>query len=162
MPSGVYDRKKSDSAERFWAKVDKSGDCWLWTGAVSPRGYGRFWHEGKMVVAHRFAYSLVAIIPEGHDVDHRHTCPKRCVRPDHLRAATRKQNMENYAGLRVNNTSGVLGVVWFGRKSRWRGQVKHHGKVYHVGYFRDLAEAEAAVIAKRLELFTHNDADRLL
>lgn len=29
--------------ERFWAKVDKSGECWLWTSAISPGGYGAFW-----------------------------------------------------------------------------------------------------------------------
>lgn len=33
-------------------------------------------------------------------------------------------------------------------------------KYVHVGYFTVKAEAEAAVIAKRNELFTHNDADR--
>ena len=21
--------------DRFWAKVDRSGDCWLWTGALA-------------------------------------------------------------------------------------------------------------------------------
>jgi len=29
-----------------------------------------------------------------------------------------------------------------------------------VGRFRDLGEAEKAVVARRNELFTHNDADR--
>jgi hypothetical protein len=27
-------------AERFWEKVDRSGDCWLWTGCRTPDGYG--------------------------------------------------------------------------------------------------------------------------
>jgi hypothetical protein len=24
----------------FWDRVDKSGDCWLWTGPRRPDGYG--------------------------------------------------------------------------------------------------------------------------
>lgn len=29
-------------AERFWSKVDKTDDCWLWTAATNRRGYGQF------------------------------------------------------------------------------------------------------------------------
>jgi hypothetical protein len=36
----VYDSSKT--AARFWRKVDRSGDCWLWTAGVDRRGYGRF------------------------------------------------------------------------------------------------------------------------
>jgi hypothetical protein len=39
--------------------------------------------------------------------------------------------------------------------------VGHQNGCIFVGYFLDLAEAEAAVIAKRNELFTHNDRDRV-
>ena len=35
-----------------------------------------------------------------------------------------------------------------------------NGKRHHVGYFTTVQDAEAAVIAKRNELFTHNDLDR--
>jgi hypothetical protein len=93
-------------------------------------------------------------------VDHRYTCPKNCVRPGHLRPATNKQNCENLGGPSRNNTSGVRGVHWDSKRGKWRATMKHSGKKIHVGYFTDLAEAAAAVIAKRLELFTHNDADR--
>jgi len=27
---------------RFWSKVDKSGDCWIWTGARDGKGYERY------------------------------------------------------------------------------------------------------------------------
>jgi hypothetical protein len=36
----------------------------------------------------------------------------------------------------------------------------HFRRLLHVGLFLTIAEAEAAVIAKRNELFTHNDMDR--
>lgn len=161
MPSGVYERRPRDPATRFWEKVRKTDECWLWSAGTNQYGYGLFWYRTGMVSAHRFAYELErGQIPPGHELDHRPSCPKHCVRPDHLRPASRKQNQENLAGPHRNGTSGVRGVSWFKRDGKWRGQVKHHGRVFHVGYFDSLAEAEAAVIAKRNELFTHNDLDR--
>lgn len=148
--------------ERFWPKVDKSGDCWLWTARVIPSGYGQFKVAGCMVYAHRFAYEqLVGEIPEGLQLDHRHTCPKNCVNPDHLRPTTSKQNGENRVGAQRNNlSSGVRGVTWYKRLSRWQAQLMHGGKYVYVGLFDTVEEAEAAVVARRIELFTHNDADR--
>jgi hypothetical protein len=72
---------------------------------------------------------------------------------------TRSQNAQNRAGLRANNTSGVHGVSRF--KGGWLATVCHEGHSYYAGYFAELADAEAAVIAKRNELFTHNDLDRV-
>ncbi len=160
MPRGVYERKRVDPTERFWLKVDSSGDCWLWTGAINDRGYGVFWVDGALVYAHRFSYSLASPIPPGLQVDHRHTCLKSCVNPSHLRLATNKQNNENQAGVRSDNTSGVRGVSWNRARSRWRGRVYHHGREVWLGYFDTLECAAEAVRLKRIELFTHNDTDR--
>ena len=146
-------------AERFWSYVDKSGECWEWTG-YKTGGYGRFWVEGRRVTAHRFAYELFnAPIPDDSlVVDHR--CHNRaCVNPFHLRLATSKQNQEHRTGPNRNSTSGVRGVVWSRRKQKWNAQTNHNGSYVFVGYFDDIQEAEAAVIAKRRELFTHNDND---
>src|SRR5450756_1818007 len=35
-------QKSRSALERFWPKVDKSGDCWLWMATKLPRGYGKF------------------------------------------------------------------------------------------------------------------------
>lgn len=29
-------------AERFWSKVNKTVDCWLWTASTTRGGYGQF------------------------------------------------------------------------------------------------------------------------
>lgn len=155
-----------DIVKRFWAKVDKTDNHWLWTAATNlVSGYGVLGAgtRGKLVLAHRFAYELlVGPIPFGKVIDHDYRCPKNCVNPDHLRLATPKQNGENRAGLDAHNTSGVRGVSWDKHRMKWQAYVHHNGKRIGVGRFTDLREAEAAVIAKRNELFTHNDADRKL
>jgi len=143
--------------ERFWARVDKSGECWHWAGSTTG-GYGQFYARGKSIYAHRFSFELAhGTIPEGLFVDH--VCHQRaCVNPDHLRLATTKQNGENLSGAR--SASGIRGVYWHPKARKWAGRVQHDGVNYGVGHFSDLAEAEAAIIAKRNELFTHNDLDR--
>ena len=81
-------------ADRFWAKVDKTGDCWLWTGNVrGPMGYGRFAiTAAKAVQAHRYAYEMaVGPVPVGLQLDHLCRTP-RCVRPNHLEAVTPREN----------------------------------------------------------------------
>lgn len=144
---------------RFWSKVDKSKECWEWT-AGRVNGYGTYWANGKSHKAHRVSYEMcVGPIPKGLVIDH--ICHNTaCVRPEHLRLATNKQNVENQLGAQSHSTSGVRGVTWHKRDKKWQATVIHNWKRIHVGYFDSLAEAGAAAAAKRNELFTHNDADR--
>ena len=149
----------------FWSRVDKTGECWTWTGRLTDKGYGlaRYTINGKRhgIRAHRLAYELEhGTVDPDMQVDH--LCHHRsCVRPSHLRVATHKQNQENLAGAQSRNPSGVRGVSWYARKNQWMGSVRHNKKLYHVGYFTSIAEAEHAVIAKRNQLFTHNELDRV-
>jgi hypothetical protein len=51
---------------RFWSKVKKTTDCWLWIGSKGTRGYGQFWNGIKTVRAHRFVWEVTnGLIPEG-------------------------------------------------------------------------------------------------
>jgi hypothetical protein len=95
-----------ESIKRFWSKVDKTGECWMWTGAKSKGGYGSFYTQGRRIVAHRLSYQLThGDIPSGLLVDHLchgwdenckavgNWCAHRqCVNPDHLEAVTAQVN----------------------------------------------------------------------
>ncbi len=78
--------------ERFWSRVDKSGECWLWTGQLSNKGYGVF-NIGVTNLAHRVSYyALRGPIPEGLELDH--LCRvTACVNPAHLEAVTHQENI---------------------------------------------------------------------
>ena len=151
---------KIASIERFWSHVKKSRGCWKWQ-ARSSSGYGMFSLNGKSRGAHRASFALAnGPIPDGLYVDH--ICHNTmCVRPSHLRLVTPKQNQENRLGASARNASGVRGVRWIESRGAWRARVGHDGKTFHAGYHATIEEAEAAVIAKRNELFTHNDLDRI-
>lgn len=145
--------------DRFWEKVNKTDGCWEWTGAKRT-GYGKFGiGSNKTVTAHRLSLEMSGVeVPEDKDVDH--ICGNRaCVRPEHLRVTTRKQNLENFTVLRPDNTSGFRGVS--PRRGRWTARVNHNGKVYVVGDFATKEEAAEQVRLKRNELYTHNDRDRV-
>lgn len=80
--------------KRFWAKIDVRGpgDCWLWKGSKSARGYGKLWILEKIYGAHR-----IAVILSGRSFDvgmqacHRCDVPS-CCNPEHLFVGTRSEN----------------------------------------------------------------------
>lgn len=101
----------------FWAKVDRTGDCWLWTaGGSRSTGYGWVNWRGTNFLVHRFAYELqIGPIPTGFTIDH--VCHnrdegceggacshRRCVNPAHLEAVSRGVNTLRGKTITGNNS----------------------------------------------------------
>lgn len=82
--------------ERFMAKYmpEPMSGCWLWIGAMTAKGYGSFWANGKSCRAHRWSYRhRNGPIPKGMTLDH--LCRVRsCVNPDHLEVVSNRENIQ--------------------------------------------------------------------
>lgn len=70
-------------------RIDRTGECWLWTGPRTAAGYGRFGDE----YAHRLAWEEThSVSAEGFEVMHKCDNPP-CINPAHLRLGTHRENM---------------------------------------------------------------------
>lgn len=80
-------------AARFEARVDRSGECHVWTGRLSPKGYGQIdvGHDDRR--AHRVAWRLATGEWPPTDLLVCHACDNPpCVRFDHLWLGTHADN----------------------------------------------------------------------
>jgi hypothetical protein len=112
--------KRRPVADRFWEKVDRNGPvpehcpelgpCWLWMSARLPDGRGQFHYEGRTEYAAIVAYILVygPLSPETpcvlHKCDGGSLC---CVRPDHLFAGTKADNITDMLTKGRSGTQGA-------------------------------------------------------
>ena len=81
--------------QRFWAKVDKTVNCWNWTAGTDAFGYGELSINRKKWRAHRRAWVMVnGAIPNGVCVLHRCDNPA-CVKPEHLFLGNRLNNAQD-------------------------------------------------------------------
>lgn len=121
---GDPNREPLTRSQIFWSSVDKSGECWLWTGPLTRQGYGKFGQHSQR--AHRFAWCEVngtTSLP----LDH--LCmEKRCVRPDHLEPVTQAENVRRasvHYGIRSAKTHCPRGHEYSPENTAHRGGKRH-------------------------------------
>jgi len=102
---------------RMMKKVEKTDECWLFTGALDQNGHGnvRVFRNGRWscTKAHRISFEVHhGPVPDGKVV--RHRCDVRnCVNPDHLVAGTSRENTRDMIDRnRGRNQYGA----WSGKK----------------------------------------------
>lgn len=86
--------------ERFFKKVLKTKNCWIWTAAKNWKGYGQFGikigpKKWKIKYAHRLSYILFkGKIPKNLLVLHKCDTPN-CINPKHLFLGTDMDNCKD-------------------------------------------------------------------
>ena len=100
------------------AKIDRTqGDCWLWTGTIDDDGYGvqRWTYADGRKPNNRPAHQVVWEVVNGRgfpidektgkskEWDHRRSCPRHCVNPQHGEPVTKLDNLR-----RMHRTHGHM------------------------------------------------------
>jgi hypothetical protein len=134
IPKGIQPRPL---IERFWAKVEKTGGCWNWTGYHDSRsGYG-FISEGgycsRPIRVHRLSYEIhFGKFPKSLYVCH-HCDNRRCVRPDHLFLGTHQSNMTD---MKKKGRSAKTANSTYQRAKYTVDDIKQMRKLYEQGWLQ--------------------------
>ena len=119
--------------------------CWRkdGTGYLVSRERG----TGKNMLLHR----LVMNAKDGEVVDHiNHDKLNNC--KSNLRKCTQGDNVKN-TSINKSNTSGVTGIHWNKKISKWQAYIRVNRKQIHLGYFTSKTEAIRVRVHSELEIF---------
>jgi len=131
--------------QRFMKFVNKTDNCWLWSGAKKgSKNYGSFSIQGKDYRAHRVSYEHF-YGQFNKDLNVLHHCDNpACIRPEHLFLGTHQENMidkvnknrqaRNYGELSPTHKLTLYEVNEIKQllKLPYRGYIKNISKKYSV------------------------------
>ena len=126
----------------YWRANSGATKAGKLAGHVKSNGYTSIRIHNREYKAHRIIYLLHhGLLPEYVDhIDGNRSNNKI----KNLRPATTSQN--NWNSKRpCKNTSGLKGVCWYRRYQKWFARVQINGRQLHLGYFKNVEDAEAAV-----------------
>jgi hypothetical protein len=121
---------------------------WKWSAnELYALRYSRKGCNGETIFMHK----VILNSPDGMEVDHinRNGLDNRKC---NLRICNHSQNEAN-KGLRRDNTSGVKGVYWNKRYSKWHARIRLNNGRIHIGYYDNIEDATDAYQSKSKELF---------
>jgi len=106
--------------------------------SVEPRGYVVVLIKGKSYKVHRLVFFMhYGYFPE--KIDHI-DCNKTNNKIENLRPATHTQNLQNRPKYK-NNTSGLKGVSFHRRTSKWQASIRIAGKQKYLGIYERKEDA---------------------
>jgi len=108
-------------------------------GSYDKYGYRRLGYKSKNYFIHRLVWAYVHGKFPPNDIDHIDGNPANN-KIGNLRAVSHEENLKN-SKLNKNNTSGVAGVYWDKKTSKWMAHIGISGKKVHLGCFDDFFEA---------------------
>lgn len=101
-------RRMRDPLERFdlkW-KLDPDTGCHVWTKANNGVGYGVFYADGKMHLAHRWRWELDnGPVPKGMVLDHFKCSNRGCANQAHVRPVSQRENLLRGEGATALNAA---------------------------------------------------------
>jgi len=112
------------------------------TGYVNKLGYLIIGIDDKLHKSHRLAFLYMAGEFPKDQVDHINHA-RGDNRWKNLREVSPQENGRNKS-LPRDNTSGSVGVSWRKSSKKWRSRIRVSGKLIHLGYFTDKADAVKA------------------
>jgi len=127
-------------------------------GRVDSKGYISINFNGESFLAHRLAWLFIhGEFPADHTDHINHDrADNRIV---NLRSVTCRENQQN-AKIRMDNTSGHLGVCWHKKTSKWQSTIRVNGERIHLGIFDNINDAvEARAVANKKYGFHPNHGD---
>jgi hypothetical protein len=99
-----FERRKNNIS------VCSTTGCWLWSGLLNNKGYGKVWHDGKMRQTHRIAFEEANGEGNADGLLVRHTCDVRaCVNPAHLLSGTAADNSRDMVERGRHRAIALLG-----------------------------------------------------